>query len=138
MQEERQSPCNRRLPLRPGCRRRSPAVDTVPYVPLSDQRLGATRGAKKKKPAEWVSTQPVRDSLPSRHGRAAQHRASGFIASEYGFNLDPRGRVSRTRVEDAAVRVGPLRFLLIVRVAASAPVLPRLTRLLRPDWQPAL
>src|SRR5438477_9764971 len=29
-----------------------------------------------------VPTQPVRDSLPPRHGRAARHRATGFIAPE--------------------------------------------------------
>src|SRR5437762_12819880 len=36
-----------------------------------------------------------RDLLPSRHGRAARHRASGFMASELRFNMRPRGSVAR-------------------------------------------
>src|SRR3989441_12381662 len=44
-------------------------------------------GHEKEKPAAWVPTQPVRNSLLSRHKRAARRRARRVIASELRSNM---------------------------------------------------
>src|SRR3989441_11055665 len=53
------------------------------------------RATKKEKPAVWVPTQPVRNSLLSRHKRAARRRALRFIASELRSNMLGAGWAAR-------------------------------------------
>src|SRR3989441_10271618 len=53
------------------------------------------RATKKEKPAVWVPTQPVRNSLLSRHKRAARRRALRFIASELRSNMLVAGWAAR-------------------------------------------
>src|SRR5438034_5487710 len=52
-------------------------------------------GPRKEKPAVWVPTQPVRNSLLSRHKRAARRRALRFIASELRSNMLVAGWAAR-------------------------------------------
>src|SRR6058998_1217178 len=49
----------------------------------------------KEKPAGWVPTQPVRNSLLSRHKRATRRRALRFIASELRSNMLGAGWAAR-------------------------------------------
>src|SRR3989475_8029709 len=53
------------------------------------------RATKKEKPAVWVPTQPVRNSLLSRHKRAARRRALRFVASELRSNMLGAGSAAR-------------------------------------------
>src|SRR2546421_9302223 len=66
-------------------------------MPTSRAASGATAGMRQKdKPAERVPPlSRSRDLLPSRHRRAARHRASRFMASELRFNMLRRGSVAR-------------------------------------------
>src|SRR2546426_12824297 len=52
-------------------------------------------GPRKEKPAVCVPTQPVRNSLLSRHERAARRRALRFIASELRSNMLGAGWAAR-------------------------------------------
>src|SRR3989441_13064460 len=62
------------------------------------------RATKKEKPAVWVPTQPVRNSLLSRHKRAARRRALRFVASELRSNMLGAGSAARLQIGRASCR----------------------------------
>src|SRR2546422_10200837 len=65
------------------------------YGGHAEETRAAQPRHKKEKPAVWVPTQPVRNSLLSRHKRAARRRALRFIASELRSNMLGAGWAAR-------------------------------------------
>jgi hypothetical protein len=73
--------------------------------------VAAPNSAAMKKPAERVPPlSRFRDLLPSRHGRAARQRASGFIAPESSFNLHHRVALSSAPGEASTQAYPPATF----------------------------
>src|SRR2546430_2350707 len=65
------------------------------YGGHAEETRAAQPRHKKEKPAVWVPTQPVRNSLLSRHKRAARRRALRFTASELRSNMLVAGWAAR-------------------------------------------
>src|SRR5689334_16387055 len=93
------------------CAKSGPQASSRTDGPNSNARFMAHLLLKKKAGQASISLSRFRDLLPSRHGRPAQNRASGFIASEVHPNIQRCGVAATVTKLDLRLHPSPVRPL---------------------------